>query len=77
MVYFLVYWEEWRQRKELFEWIDSGAQIYICGCKDPMSYDVENTLLNIIAGEKNINAEGAQEYLDAMKEAGRYHKDVY
>lgn len=63
--------------KELFEWIDGGAQIYICGSKEPMSYDVENTLLNIIAQEKSINGEAAQEYLDAMKEAGRYHKDVY
>ena len=63
--------------KELFEWIDGGAQIYICGCKDPMSFDVEKTLLNIIAQEKNISADAAQEYLDAMKEAGRYHKDVY
>ena len=63
--------------KELFEWIDGGAQIYICGCKDPMSYDVEKTLLDIIAQEKNVSAESANEYLDTMKEAGRYHKDVY
>ncbi|CAN5117574.1 assimilatory sulfite reductase (NADPH) flavoprotein subunit [soil metagenome] len=62
---------------ELFDWIDNGAQVYICGSKDPMSYDVEQTLLNIIAKEKNINVEAAREYLDAMKEAGRYHKDVY
>ncbi|QEC66289.1 sulfite reductase [Panacibacter ginsenosidivorans] len=63
--------------KDLFEWIEGGAQIYICGCKDPMSYDVEKTLFNIIAQEKNISGEAAQEYLNAMKEAGRYHKDVY
>ncbi|MEP6846460.1 MAG: flavodoxin domain-containing protein [Panacibacter sp.] len=63
--------------KELFEWIEGGAQIYICGCKDPMSYDVEKTLINIIAEEKSINVEAAQKYLGAMKEAGRYHKDVY
>jgi sulfite reductase (NADPH) flavoprotein alpha-component len=63
--------------EELFEWIDAGAQIYICGCKDPMSFDVEKTLLGIIAQQKNINDEAAQQYLDAMKEAGRYHKDVY
>jgi len=63
--------------KELFEWLEGGAQVYICGCKDPMSYDVEKTLLDIIAQEKNVSAESAQEYLDAMKDAGRYHKDVY
>ncbi|MBG9378051.1 flavodoxin domain-containing protein [Panacibacter sp. DH6] len=63
--------------KELFEWLEGGAQLYICGCKDPMSYDVEKTLLNIIAQEKNVSADAAEEYLAAMKEAGRYHKDVY
>ena len=63
--------------KELFEWLEGGAQVYICGCKDPMSFDVENTLLNIIAQEKNVSEDAAQEYLAAMKEAGRYHKDVY
>jgi len=63
--------------KELFEWLEGGAQVYICGCKDPMSYDVEKTLLDIIAQEKNVSAESANEYLDTMKEAGRYHKDVY
>jgi len=63
--------------EKLFEWVEGGAQIYICGCKDPMSFDVEKTLLGIIAQQKNINDEAAQQYLDAMKEAGRYHKDVY
>ena len=63
--------------KELFEWLEGGAQVYVCGCKDPMSFDVENTLLNIIAQEKNVSEDAAQEYLAAMKEAGRYHKDVY
>lgn len=63
--------------KELFEWIDKGAHFYICGAKDPMSYDVEKTLLGIIAAQKNISTEAAEEYLNAMKEAGRYHKDVY
>lgn len=62
---------------ELYEWIESGANIYVCGTKDPMSIDVENTLKKIIATHKNISAEAAEEYLGNMKEEGRYHKDVY
>lgn len=62
---------------ELYEWIESGANIYLCGTKDPMSIDVENTLKKIIATNKNITAEAAEEYLANMKEEGRYHKDVY
>ena len=32
----------------LYEWLESGAYIFLCGTKDPMSIDVENTLLRII-----------------------------
>ena len=66
-----------RHAQELFDWIESGAHIYVCGCKDPMSYDVEKTLTNIISTHKNVNEEGALEYLQEMEENGRYHKDVY
>jgi len=63
--------------KELFDWINNGAHIYICGCKDPMSYDVEKTLLNIFTTHGNLSEDAAQEYLQLMEENGRYHKDVY
>ena len=33
---------------EFFQWIDGGASVYISGTKDPMSKDVEHTLLQII-----------------------------
>ncbi len=62
---------------ELFEWIENGASIFISGTKDPMSVDVEQTLINIIATHKNIDEQKATEYLSALKEEGRYHKDVY
>lgn len=62
---------------ELFEWIDNGATVYISGTKEPMSVDVENTLLQIIAQYKNTTAEEAQVYLLKLKEEDRYHKDVY
>jgi sulfite reductase (NADPH) flavoprotein alpha-component len=62
---------------KLFEWLENGAHIYICGCKDPMSFDVEKTLLNIIATHGNLNESKAEEYLSTLQENGRYHKDVY
>ncbi|HMP31910.1 MAG TPA: flavodoxin domain-containing protein, partial [Saprospiraceae bacterium] len=34
---------------EFFQWLENGAIIYICGQKDPMSKDVENTILDIIS----------------------------
>lgn len=63
--------------EELFNWIDSGAFLYVCGTKVPMSIDVENTLLKIIRKYGNRSQEEAIQYLDDMKEDGRYLKDVY
>ena len=62
---------------ELFSWIENGASIFVSGTKEPMSIDVEQTLVKIIAEQKNIDAQKATEYLGELKEAGRYHKDVY
>lgn len=67
----------WQQRKELVAWIDSGAYVYICGAKEPMSVDVENMLVKIFSEEKGLNAEDALELMNALKEEGRYLKDVY
>lgn len=62
---------------ELFSWIDSGASIYVSGKKDPMSKDVEATLLNIISTEGKKTADEAKAYLEQLKKEGRYEKDVY
>jgi sulfite reductase (NADPH) flavoprotein alpha-component len=62
---------------EVVAWLEDGASLYICGAKHPMSDDVEQTLLQIIQQHKNISAENAQEYLNELKESGRYEKDVY
>lgn len=62
---------------EIFDWLESGAHIYVCGSKEPMSIDVENTLLQIIKERKNADEQTAVAYLESLKEEGRYHKDVY
>ena len=60
-----------------FEWLESGAYVYICGKKDPMSTDVENTILEIIETYGARSTAEALVYLDQLKEQGRYLKDVY
>ena len=66
-----------QQSKELFAWLDAGAHLYICGCKNTMAKDVEAALINIISKEKNIDENEAAEYLNKIEEEGRYAKDVY
>ena len=65
------------QAVEIFDWLDNGAYLYICGAKDPMSADVENTLLQIIQQVGNKTAVEANDYLNSLKEDGRFMKDVY
>jgi len=62
---------------EFFEWLQAGSYVYVCGTKDPMSVDVENTLLQIIEQFGERSKTDAIKYLDDMKEDGRYVKDVY
>lgn len=63
--------------KDVMEWIDGGARIYLCGNKDPMSKDVDRALIDIIASQKGISAEDAGEFLADLEEQDRYLKDVY
>jgi sulfite reductase (NADPH) flavoprotein alpha-component len=64
-----------RQKAEEFiNWLDNGALIYVCGARK-MSEDVEKTILDLI--EKSLNPEDAERYLNELKSAGRYLKDVY
>ena len=62
---------------EFFEWLNAGSYIYVCGSKDPMSIDVEQTLLQIIQQFGDRSKEEAEQYLDDLKEEGRYVTDVY
>jgi sulfite reductase (NADPH) flavoprotein alpha-component len=63
--------------KELYQWLENGAYLYVCGQKSPMSTDVENALLQIIEIQKGINNEQAKQYLEDLETQGRYQKDVY
>ena len=66
-----------KQSADLFHWLESGAHVYVCGAKEPMSVDVEQTLLSIIRNEGNKSAAQAEHYLEVLRETGRYTKDVY
>lgn len=63
--------------EDLLQWVDNGAAIYVCGAKDPMSRDVETTLVDIIAQDRGITPDQAADVLADWEESGRYLKDVY
>ncbi|TYR81890.1 assimilatory sulfite reductase (NADPH) flavoprotein subunit [Priestia megaterium] len=65
------------QSKELFQWLQEGAAVYICGDEKHMAHDVHNTLIDIIEKEGGMSREKAAEYLAGMQQQKRYQRDVY
>lgn len=63
--------------KELYQWIEDGAHIYICGDRKKMATDVQNALLSIIQQEGGYNPEEAQEFADQLQKEKRLQTDVY
>ncbi|MEM9592341.1 MAG: hypothetical protein AAF967_13570, partial [Pseudomonadota bacterium] len=62
---------------EVFEWLEEGAAVYICGDASRMAVDVEAALLRVIAQGAGCDAAAAQAYLDKMSSEHRYQRDVY
>lgn len=63
--------------RELFQWLEQGAAVYICGDEKNMAHDVHNTLIDIIEKEGGMSREQAAEYLADMQKNKRYQRDVY
>ena len=62
---------------ELYNWLVNGATLYVCGAREPMSVDVEDTLMQIIEKVGNKSIEEAVQFIEQIKDEGRYLKDVY
>lgn len=62
---------------ELWQWLQQGARIYVCGDASRMAKDVEQALLDTIAEQGGLSADDADEYLDNLRQEGRYQRDVY
>jgi sulfite reductase (NADPH) flavoprotein alpha-component len=63
--------------KDLYQWLEQGAFVYICGDEKKMAHDVHDTLLEIIETEGKMSREEAIEYLANMQQQKRYQRDVY
>ncbi len=62
---------------DLFTWLEKGSHFYVCGDADRMAHDVHEALLGVVEVHGGKSREEATAYLDAMKKAKRYQRDVY
>ncbi len=63
--------------KDIFEWLEEGACVYVCGDATHMAKDVNQALLTIVQNEGKMSVDNASEYLKTLTKQKRYRKDVY
>lgn len=63
--------------RELYDWIENGAHVYVCGDAQRMAPDVHETLIRVVEQEGGHGRERAQEVVNELLAARRYQRDVY
>jgi sulfite reductase (NADPH) flavoprotein alpha-component len=67
----------WERRRELIEWLDGGANFYVCGDAKTMAKDVRTTLVRIYADVKSLSPEAAEQAVAQLERDKRYLQDIY
>lgn len=62
---------------ELWDWLQGGAHLYVCGDADRMAPDVHAALLQIAVEQGGQSSEQAEDWLKRLTREGRYARDVY
>jgi sulfite reductase (NADPH) flavoprotein alpha-component len=63
--------------RELYQWLQEGASVYVCGDEKHMAHDVHAALAAILEQEGGMSSEEAAAYLTLMQQQKRYQRDVY
>lgn len=66
-----------QQGTELFQWLEAGASLYLCGEKEPAGKEIETALLDVFAKATDGKHETAVAYLEKLKKEERFAKDLY
>ena len=62
---------------ELYRWLEEGAHFYVCGDASRMAKDVDAALQKVVETAGGKTTLEAAEYVEALKKAKRYKRDVY
>ncbi len=63
--------------RDLYAWLEEGAEVFICGDKGRMAADVQAALVDIVQNEGGRTPEQAAEYVNSMRKTKRLKLDVY
>ncbi|MBH55336.1 MAG: sulfite reductase subunit alpha [Opitutaceae bacterium] len=62
---------------EIWDWVNDGAHLYVCGDATRMAKDVDEAIHHIIHKFGAISEDEAEGYVKQMKKEKRYQRDVY
>ncbi len=65
------------QSAQVWQWLQQGAHVYVCGDATHMAKDVHQALLTVIEQQGNKTREQAEQYLNELRKDKRYQRDVY
>ena len=65
------------QGRHIYEWLDGGAHLYVCGDALHMAKDVHKALIAIVAEHGKRSHDDAEAWLNELIQQGRYARDVY
>lgn len=61
----------------LWQWLEEGAHVYVCGDAARMARDVDDALVAVAMHHGGMAAEAARAHIDGLRRQGRYGRDVY
>jgi len=63
--------------RDLVDWLDGGARLYVCGDAGAMAKDVRRAVVAAYGAVRGLSAEGAEAAVVALEREKRYLTDVY
>lgn len=63
--------------RQVFDWLQNGAHLYVCGDAKHMAPDVEKALESVAVAHGALSADQAVEWLANLRDQKRYLRDVY
>lgn len=62
---------------QVWQWIQEGAYIYVCGDATRMAKDVHDALVIVAEQEGKMPRDDAEQFINDLRKAKRYQRDVY
>ena len=67
----------WHAREQVWQQLEAGTPVYVCGDGSRMAPAVRDCLIRICEDQTNCYREEASRWLQKLMQDGRYHQDIF